>query len=195
MRLGIPSALARPMLAAYAQPRAVLLKGSIGPERRPTAGLAPGCPRATDWLALVIHMYTKSLVDAVPNVSSRPYVDDITSDVTTGETEQACSAVEEMVAHTTRVATDLAFQPNLIKSRRFSTSSAVRTVLKATPGPPVADAFLDLGVIQTPVRIGPATLSRKRLTGGIGKLERTSVLSLSLLRRGRFVAASGVPVS
>ena len=69
----------------------------------------------------------------------------------------------------------------------------VRTLLKSAPGPPVVDAFLDLGVIQTPVRIAPAAYSRKRVGGGIGKLERASVLSMSLLKRGRFVAASGVP--
>ena len=54
-RLGIPPAIAKPMLSAYAQPRAVLLNGSIAPERRPLAGLSSGCPRATDWLALVIY--------------------------------------------------------------------------------------------------------------------------------------------
>ena len=176
-RLGIPSAIAKPMLSAYAQPRAVLLNGSIAPERRPSAGLAPGCPRATDWLALVIHMYTKSLVETVPNVASRPYVDDITSDVTTGDVEEACSAVASMVTHTMAFATDLAFQPNLVKSRRFSTSKEVRALLKDAPGPPLADAFLDLGVAQTPVRIVPAPYVRKRVGNGIGKLERTSVLS------------------
>jgi hypothetical protein len=192
-KLGIPAAIAKPMLAAYAQPRAVLLNGSIGPERRPVAGLAPGCPRATDWLALVIFMYTKSLVGAVPNVASRPYVDDITSDVTTGDVDESCAAVTAMVTHTMQFASDLAFKPNLIKSRRFSTSKEVRARLKLEPGPPLADAFLDLGVAQTPVRIAPAPFVRKRVGNGIGKLERTSVLSLSLLKRGRFAAASGVP--
>jgi len=192
-RLGIPPAIAKPMLSAYAQPRAVLLNGSIAPERRPVAGLAPGCPRATDWLALVIYMYTKSLVVAVPNVASRPYVDDITSDVTTGNVDEACSAVSAMVSHTMKFASDLAFKPNLVKSRRFSTSKEVRARLKHEPGPPLADAFLDLGVSQTPVRVAPAPFMRKRVGNGIGKLERTSVLSLSLLKRGRFAAASGVP--
>ena len=129
----------------------------------------------------------------MPDVISRPYVDDIMSDVTTGEVDQACEAVATMVTHTTAFASDLAFQTNLGKSRRFSTSAVVRALLRGAPGPPVADAFLDLGVIQTPVRIVPAAYSRKRVGAGIGKLERTSVLSVSLLKRGRFVAASGVP--
>ncbi len=33
--VGIPGAIAKPMLAAYAQPRAVLLNGSIAPEKAP----------------------------------------------------------------------------------------------------------------------------------------------------------------
>jgi hypothetical protein len=69
----------------------------------------------------------------------------------------------------------------------------VRARLKLEPGPPLADAFMDLGVAQPPVRIAPAPFVRKRVGNGIGKLERTSVLSLSLLKRGRFAAASGIP--
>ena len=130
---------------------------------------------------------------AVPNVASSPYVDDITSDVTTGDVEEACSAVTAMFTHTMAFASDLAFKPNLVKSRRFSTSKEVRALLKDAPGPPLADAFLDLRVAQTPVRIVPAPYVRKRVGNGIGKLERTSALSLSLLKRGRFAAASGVP--
>jgi hypothetical protein len=192
-RLAIPDAIAKPMLAAYAQPRAVLLNGNIAPERRPVAGLAPGCPRATDWLALVIHMYTKSLVDTVPDVASRPYVDDITS----MSRRVMWNKLVRQWPPWSRIPLPwpvaLAFQPNQVKSRRFSTSAVVRTLLKAAPGPPVADAFLDLGVIQTLVRIVPAAYSRKRVGVGICKLERTSVLPLSLLKRSRFVAASGVP--
>jgi hypothetical protein len=41
LRLGIPDSFAKPMLAAYAQPRAFMLEGSITLERRPHAGLAP----------------------------------------------------------------------------------------------------------------------------------------------------------
>ena len=40
-RVEIPPALLRPMMAAYRQPRAVLLAGALAAERRPTAGLAP----------------------------------------------------------------------------------------------------------------------------------------------------------
>ena len=149
-KLGIPDALAKPMLAAYEQPRAVLLHNSIAPERTAISGLAPGCPRATDWLALVIHLYTSSLAKAHPAVVSRPYVDDITSDITTADPVLAHEVVAEMVRHTHAFARDFAFHPNLVKSRRFSTSAAIRASLRSAPGPPVADAFLDLGVVQTP---------------------------------------------
>ncbi len=51
------------MLAAYAQPRAILLNGSLAAEQVPTAGLAPGCPRATCWLAIIIYAYTSTLTN------------------------------------------------------------------------------------------------------------------------------------
>jgi hypothetical protein len=61
-KVGIPDATLIPMLKAYAQPRAVLLEGALAPERVPTAGLAPGCPRATDLLAIIVHMYTTAMM-------------------------------------------------------------------------------------------------------------------------------------
>ncbi len=94
-----------------------MLKGRIGPERRPTAGRAPGCPRATDWLALVIHMYTKSLVDEVPNVSSRPYVDDITSDHTGSDVQLAVEIVGAICTFTDEFPADLSLKPNRVKSK------------------------------------------------------------------------------
>ena len=49
---GLPAALWRPMLAAYRLPRLVRADGLGGPSQSPLCGLAPGCPAATDWLAL-----------------------------------------------------------------------------------------------------------------------------------------------
>jgi hypothetical protein len=119
VRVGIPATLLTPMLQAYAQPRAVLLAGALAPERTPTAGLAPGCPRATDLLAIVILMYTSAMEDSAQNVKSRPYVQNL------------CNRA--------------------------------------------------------------SALNAKRVDSGLGKLWRKSVLSMSLRRRGLFVAASGVP--
>ena len=50
----LPPALWRPMLAAYALPRRVRADEVAGPECDPVCGLAPGCPAATDWLALLV---------------------------------------------------------------------------------------------------------------------------------------------
>ena len=61
-RVGMPAALSEPMLAAYAQPRAVSLAGAVAEEDVPVCGLAPGCPRANAWLALVVHMYRVPLL-------------------------------------------------------------------------------------------------------------------------------------
>jgi hypothetical protein len=66
--------------------------------------------------------------------------------------------------------------------------------LKALPGPPVAQSFLDLGVVQTLVN-RPSALQGKRIDAGLGKLWRTSVFSLNLERRCHFVATSGTPAS
>ena len=99
-----------------------------------------------------------------------------------------------MVDFTNRFATDLAFVPNHVKSRRFSTDPGIRSALRSLPGPEVAMSFLDLGVAQTPVN-RPSPLQGKRVAAGTGKLWRTSVLSLSLKRRCHFVAASGIPAS
>jgi hypothetical protein len=129
-----------------------------------------------------------------PGIVSRPYVDDITSDITDPNAGIAVDIVGEMVAFTNRFAHDLAFEPNHVKSRRFSTDPAVRAALRAVPGPEVAQSFLDLGVAQTPVN-RPSPLQGKRVSAGLGKLWRTSVLSLSLKRRCHFVAASGIPAS
>ena len=99
-----------------------------------------------------------------------------------------------MVDFTNRFADDLAFVPNRVRSRRFSTDPSIRAALRSAPGPEVAASFLDLGVAQTPVN-RPSPLQGKRVSAGLGKLWRTSVLSLSLERRCQFVAASGIPAS
>ena len=125
---------------------------------------------------------------------SRPYVDDITSDITGADPALAVEIVGEMVAFTIMFAQDLALAPNHVKSRRFSTDPAVRTAFRAVPGPEVAQSFLDLGVAQTSVN-RPSPLQGKRVTAGLGKLWRTSVFSLSLKRRDHFVAGSGIPAS
>ena len=144
----IPAALLTPMLQAYAQPRAVLLAGALAPERIPTAGLAPGCPRATDLLAIVIFMYTSTMEVCTHSVKSRPYVDDITSDYSGPDPIVAVEVVSVMVRFTHKFADDLGFKPNLVKSKRFSTDPGIRAALKELPGPPVAMSFLDLGVVQ-----------------------------------------------
>ena len=57
MAAGVPSAISAPMLAAYCFPRRICVDGVASEERRPTHGLAPGCPAATDWLCLLIHCW------------------------------------------------------------------------------------------------------------------------------------------
>jgi hypothetical protein len=168
---GIPPGLAKPMLSAYQQPRAVILDGMVANERSPTAGLAPGCPRATDWLAMVVHCYTVAAARLGP-VRPRAYVDDITTEVHTDDAEEAVDLVQGLVAFTQRFAGDFAWRPNMQKSRRFSVCPAVRADLQALPGPPVATAFVDLGTVQAMGPLQVAMADRRfaaRKTGSCGQ--------------------------
>eukprot|EP00972_Heterocapsa_arctica_P012669 1861444-Heterocapsa_arctica.AAC.1 len=67
------------MIRAYGQPRRIGFDSLIGEERRPSCGLAPGCPAATDWLALVMTPWLKRARAIACEVSARAYVDDLTS--------------------------------------------------------------------------------------------------------------------
>ena len=58
-------------------------------------------------------MYTSAMRDIHPGIFSRPYVDDITSDITDANADTAVEIVGEMVAFTNRFADDLAFLPTM----------------------------------------------------------------------------------
>ena len=93
----VPAEITKPMLAAYRQPRRALLKSVVGSARSPSNGLPPGCPGATDWVALLIHLLTTELRNAGASVSVRAYVDDVTA--TTQGAEHACSVVSLSLIH------------------------------------------------------------------------------------------------
>ena len=44
---------------------------------QPTRGLAPGCPMATDWLALLMLCWRSRVLARGPEVVARDYVDDL----------------------------------------------------------------------------------------------------------------------
>jgi hypothetical protein len=140
-------------------------------------------------------MYTSKLEASYPNLRSRPYVDDITSVVATADPQEAVEIVTHMVQHTMEFAKDLAFQPNLGKTKRFSTSLCVRTALTSIPGPPLAPAFMDLVIVQTPTPCAAPLLSDKRMYSGLDKFERTATLAVPLSRRIQYCAGSGVPAA
>ena len=58
---GVPARLVEPMLHAYGLPRRVICEGLAGEVRVPTHGLTPGCPAATDWLALLMTPWLKTV--------------------------------------------------------------------------------------------------------------------------------------
>ena len=142
---GVPPAIWKPMLAAYRLPRLVRADGLGGHARVPRCGLAPGCPAATDWLALVMHCWSARLRQQAPALITRTYVDDLsayTSDQGTPEDVAVAWAVTQDFG----AAFHVQLNPN--KCLRYSTAAAGRQALQATPGPPVLRAFRDLGVTQ-----------------------------------------------
>ena len=71
----LPASLFMPMLAAYNMQRHVLLGGMLGPAKTPARGLAAGCPRATDWMAIMSYVLVRELQQTVPSTYGRGEVD------------------------------------------------------------------------------------------------------------------------
>ena len=166
----ILAAIAGPMLSAYRQPRRIVLKNLGGDIRSPDNGIPAGCPGATDWLALLMHLLTQPLAGIDSSVVVRAYVDDITADIT--GTEGVASVGRHLAEVTVEFGKTLCLVPNLDKSCLFSTDPEVRKELRGGAFP-VVDTFKDLGVIQTPSGIPDQRLARARDQGGVDKLVRT----------------------
>jgi len=130
-RAGIPFAISGPMLAAYRQPRRIVLRELGGEVRTPGNGIPAGCPGATDWLALLMYLLTQPLAGVDSSVQVRAYVDDITADVT-GK-EGAASAVQHLGDIATEFGRTLCLVPNLDKSCLFSTDPDIRRALRGVP--------------------------------------------------------------
>ncbi len=115
------------------------------PAQVPSRGLAAGCPRATDWLAIMSHVLVRELLQEVPQSLPRPYVDDLTADIEHADDddghEAATEAVAAMVTVVTRYAHSCQFEVNTTKSRRFSTSAPFLRCLSSIPCWVVATSF------------------------------------------------------
>ena len=195
IHLGLPERLWRPMVNMYSRPRAVLLQGGIGQALAPTHGLPPGCPCAVDWLTLVMYMLTQATTGIGPTVQSRPYVDDITSDVTTLVNAEAVAAVFNME----RIAREFGGAFGLVlherKSKRFSTSREVRAELSQLPGPKVVFDFVDLGVLQAASNTRTSAESVRRAELALAKMSRISSVALPFHQRCLLTSSSGVPTA
>ena len=195
LHLGLPAGLWMPMLDMYSRPRAILLQGGIGQAQAPSHGLPPGCPCAVDWLTLVMSMLTRATSNIAPTVQSRPYVDDITSDISTLDVAEAVEAVTEMdrVARAFGGAFGLVLHER--KSKRFSTCKTVRSALGRLPGPKVVVDFVDLGVLQSVSNIRTTAESVRRAELALVKLSRISLVALPFHQRCLLTSASGVPTA
>jgi len=190
----LPEGLFLPMLAAYNMQRHILLGGMLGPAKAPARGLAAGCPRATDWMAIMSYVLVRELQQTVPTTSPRPYVDDLTADIEHPDTddgrEDAVLAVTQMESTIQEYAVAWELVPNMTKSRHFSTSAAVRASLTIVPGFPVMHTFKDLGVVQTTTDQPDTAALMVRDEESFRRLNRAEILPLPLAVRALVVGAS-----
>ena len=76
-------------------PRLVRADGVASTSHKPSCGLAPGCPAATDWLALLVHLWKTKIAAVSDQSEGRDYVDDLVAISST--THEAPRSLEEVV--------------------------------------------------------------------------------------------------
>ena len=108
-------------------------------------GLAPGCPAATDWLALVMHCWDTRLRGLAPGLVTRAYVDDLSA-----YTSEEGSVDDVQIAWrcTSEFGESFRLVLNQEKSVRYATHPRDVEALEVEDGPPVRASFRDLGVAQ-----------------------------------------------
>ena len=77
-RYGMPQWISGPSLRMYASMRHVRLGRVVSGSMDPLCGLLPGCPLATDWMALATWGFLSELAH-IPRSMSRGWVDDLTA--------------------------------------------------------------------------------------------------------------------
>ena len=189
---GISPRVSGQMLAAYANPRRVCVDGLLGKGASPTCGLAPGCPAATDWLALVMYPWLARARARNADVGARVYVDDQTG---WSVSEECVQDVQFLVTLTDDLGKDLRLKANDIKSRRFATCRVAAGALRSMEGPPVGDWFKDLGVLQSMKSHAPAEPRQARHKEVRARLARISRLAVPFFKRVWIAAASAVPAA
>lgn len=80
--------------------------GLAGTPVAPVCGLAPGCPAATDWTALIMLMWKQAICQCIPRAIARDYVDDLVAHVV-GEPAECVVAVWRMEVITRQFAAAL----------------------------------------------------------------------------------------
>lgn len=141
-RAGLPMEIAGPMCAAYAFPRLVA-DALPGAPQVPERGFAPGCPAATDWMALLMFCWRRNAEKRCPVAQAKAYVDDLVAHVT-GPEKQAARAANYLAEHVSQ----LPRAENGCSQKRFASMAVARRALAETPGLPVTETFRDLGVDQ-----------------------------------------------
>merc|ERR1712115_728247 len=137
------------MLRMYAAKRHVVVGDAVGEELIPTSGFLPGCPAATDWMALATWPWLLK-VRAIPRAVARGWVDDLTAYLsgTRAQVLTLAPAAMEAVMH---MEAEGGYMVNRTKSGVVATNPALlRRVLEQLAPlrltPPAA--ITDLGVVQ-----------------------------------------------
>lgn len=157
----------------------------------PLRGLAPRCPAATDWTALIMFGWRERVGRLVPGVTTHDYVDDWVAHM--GGGSQSCAArVSAIAVSTAEFAAALQLRSNDDRSVRFASAASARALLRRHRGLPVAVCFHDLGVDQqVGVRRRKAPLENKVQSVRV-RFERCAQLALPWDGRMRVAAASGI---
>jgi len=177
------------MVAAYGHPRTVRVDGLGGHALRPRCGLALGCPAATDWLALVAHVWRGRLRQLAPALSTCACVDDM---VAYSSGPEVVEAVDAAWTGTCQFGQASGLGLNEFKSVRLGATAEARSHLRARAAPRVVSGFRDLGVdLQVGAR-RQGQLSQERLDAARLRFARCGRLALPWRVRVRVAAASGL---
>lgn len=161
----------------------------VGRPVAPVRGLAPGCPAATDWMALIMFTSKQAICQSIPRAIARDCVDDLVAHVV-GDPEECVAAVWHMEVISQQFAQATMLQLNTDKSVRFASTAAVRRAaaerprFRAVPPPSGRRAAADhrplLPTLAKPVgETPPGPTSPRRAAADRGR------------RRGRLCSSEG----
>ena len=109
--------------------------------------------------------------------------------------ENRVEVTQGLVGLTDKFGDDAGLTQQARKCRRFATDAATRAALAELPGPPVADWFLDLGVVQVAGEEDRSGERAPRVVGAFARLSRIACIPLPFSKKTHFSASSALSSS